>query len=120
MDIEALTASVDAKFKAIADEIERALRAEAEHLFANHLSVKIICWCMGTAQVVCGEIEDWDGEEVHIDANYPDFGDRPTPAFLEDFFAIAELDGRLYHVITGRPRRYERLDDGSIEQITDW
>lgn len=120
MAIEALTASVEAMFKDIADEIENALRNEAEHLFANHPAVKIICWCMGVAQVACGEIEDWDGEEVHIDASYPDFGGRPTPEFLKDFFDIAELDGRLYMVLTGRPRRYERLEDGSIEQITDW
>lgn len=120
MSIETLTASIDAKLKDIADEIETALRAEAEHLFDNHPNVKIICWAMGTAQVACGEIEDWDGEEVHIDAAYPDFGGRPTPEFLRDFFDIAELDDRLYMVLTGRPRRYERLDDGSIEQITDW
>lgn len=105
---------------AIADLIEAALRAEAETLLYDNSNIKLICWCMGTAQVVVTEIENWDGEDVEVEGRYPDHGDRKTPAYLADFFAIAELDDRLYNVITGRPRRYERKPDGTIEQITEW
>ena len=117
---ESTIAIVNAKFEEIANTIEKAMRNEAETLLATHPEIRLICWCMGTPQIVAKHIEDWDGEDVEVEVSYPEFDGRKTPPHMDDFFAIAELDERLYNVITGRPRRYERQADGSIEQITEW
>lgn len=106
----------------IANRIEHELMLESQRLLAEHPEVMLIAWCMGTASVVIKEMQDLDGDGMltEFKVTYPDFDGNPGPDYLADFHTIADLDDRIYNVLTGRPRRYERKPDGSIDERTNW